>query len=59
MEKPLIKKVNFGEYLVLMKYYGNGKIEVDVLDELGDIIEGVYIHNAEDDNYDNFDFNLN
>lgn len=56
MEKPLIKKVDFGEYLVLIKYYGNGKIDVDILDELGDIIEGVYIHNAENNN---FDFNLN
>jgi hypothetical protein len=59
MKKPLIKKVDFGEYLVLIKYYGNGKIDIEVLDEIGDIIEGVYIHNAGDDNDYDFDFNLN
>lgn len=59
MEEPLIKKVDFGEYLVIIKYYGNGKIDIDILDELGDIIEGVYICNSVDDNYDDFNFNLN
>lgn len=58
MNEPKIKKLNFGEYIVVIKYFGDGKIDVDVLDELGDLIEGIYITD-EADNNDDFDFNLN
>jgi S-adenosylmethionine:tRNA-ribosyltransferase-isomerase (queuine synthetase) len=58
MSKPIIKKVDLGEYLVVIKYSGEGDISVDILDELGDIIEGIYISSESDDN-DKFDFNLN
>ncbi len=57
MDEPKIKKLNFGEYLVVIKYFGDGRIDVDVLDELGELIEGLYITNEE--NNDDFDFNLN
>jgi hypothetical protein len=57
MDEPKIKKLNFGEYLVVIKYFGDGRIDVDVLDELGELIEGLYITNEEDN--DDFDFNLN
>jgi len=58
MNEPKIKKLDFGEYIVVIKYFGDGKIDVDVLDEIGDIIEGISITN-EGDNNDGFDFNLN
>lgn len=58
MDEPKVKKLNFGEYIVIIKYFGDGRIDVDVLDELGELIEGLYITNEDDDN-DEFDFNLN
>ena len=57
MRKPIIKDIDFGEYMVSIIYYGNGKIDVSVLDELGNEIEGIYITNTDDNN--EFDFNLN
>lgn len=57
MRKPIIKDIDFGEYIVSIIYYGDGKIDVSVLDELGQEIEGIYITNADDNN--GFDFNLN
>ena len=57
MRKPIIKDIDFGEYMVSIIYYGDGKIDVSVLDELGQEIEGIYISNADDNN--GFDFNLN
>ena len=57
MSKPIIKDIDFGEYMVSIIYYGDGKIDVSVLDELGNEIEGIYITNAGDNN--GFNFNLN
>ena len=57
MKKPVIKEVDFGEYKVIIRYSGEGEISVDVLDELGDLIEGISITPGSDD--DTFDFNLN
>lgn len=57
MDKPIVKKIDLGEYIVLIRYSGNGEISVDILDELGDIIEGIQITNGSDDN--DFDYNLN
>jgi hypothetical protein len=57
MDKPTVKRIDFGEYVVLIKYSGGGEISVDILDELGDIIEGIEITNSSDDN--DFDYNLN
>lgn len=53
------KKINFGEYIVVAIYDEiDGSLEVNVLDELGDIIEGLSITNDEDeDEEDNDTFN--
>jgi hypothetical protein len=60
MGKPITKEFDFGEYIVYITYYGDGKIDVSILDEFGDEIEGIYISD-DDGNSDNnrFDFNLN
>ena len=60
MSKPITKEFDFGEYIVYITYYGDGKIDVSILDEFGDEIEGIYISD-DDGNSDNnrFDFNLN
>jgi hypothetical protein len=57
MNKPVIKEIDLGEYIVIIKYSGDGEISVDILDELGDIIEGIEITN--DSDTDGFDYNLN
>lgn len=57
MDNPIVKKIDLGEYIVLIKYSGNGEISVDILDEFGDVIEGIQITNSSDDN--DFDYNLN
>lgn len=57
MNKPRVKKIEFGEYTVVIKYYGDGHISVDIFDELGEIIEGMHITNESDG--DKIDFNLN
>jgi len=56
MRKPIIKDIDFGEYIVSIIYYGDGEIDVSVLDELGNEIEGIYITN---NNNIGFNFNLN
>ena len=58
MENAITKHIDFGEYIVIVTYYGDGKIDVSILDELGDEIEGIYI-SPYDSDYDNFDFKLN
>jgi hypothetical protein len=60
MSKPITKEFDFGEYIVYITYYGDGKIDVSILDEFGDEIEGIYISD-DNENGDNngFDFNLN
>lgn len=54
----ITKEIDFGEYVVVVTYYGDGKIDVSVLDELGDEIEGIYISH-DDANSNDFDFKLN
>lgn len=55
------KKLDLGEYVVIVDYdKKTGMLEVKVLDESGDIIEGILI--TEDDEETpstGFDFNLN
>jgi hypothetical protein len=57
MDKPVVKKINLGEYIVLIKHSGKGEISVDILDEFGDFIDGIKITSSSDDN--NIDYNLN
>jgi hypothetical protein len=40
------RTIIIGEYIVTIDYDGNGGIDVEVLDELGEIIEGLYISNS-------------
>ena len=58
MSKPITKEFDFVEYIVHITYYGDGKIDVSVLDEFGEEIEGLYISNDEGDD-NGVDFNLN
>lgn len=53
------RKINFGEYVVVAIYDEiDGSLEVNVLDELGDVIEGLIITNDEDeDEEENDTFN--
>lgn len=56
------KKIDLGEYIVKIDYdENNGMLNVEVLDELGDIIESINITDDENDEEDdlNFGFNLN
>ena len=57
MSNPITKEFDFGEYIVCITYYGDGEIDISVLDEFGDEIEGIHISNI--DNNDNIDFTLN
>ena len=43
--------VDVGEYKILIDYEGSetGVLDITVLDELGDEIEGLYISNAEEE----------
>lgn len=64
MRIPKKEIVDLEEYKIIIDYDGNGGLDVTVLDELGDEIEGLYISNAEDwseeDDIDTgFDINLN
>lgn len=60
MRIPKNDIIDLGEYKILIDYDGNGGLDVTVLDELGDEIEGIYITNSEDiDDIDRFDINLN
>jgi len=53
------KKLNFGEYVVIATYNDeDGSLDVYILDELGDVIEGINITNDEDEN-DTFNPSLN
>ena len=40
-----IKEIDLGEYIVKITYSGNGKLDIDVFDQLGEQIEGIYISN--------------
>ena len=45
MSKEIGKEVDLGEYVIKINYEGNGKLDIDVFDELGEQIEGIYITN--------------
>ncbi len=56
------KKIDLGEYIIRIAYdKSTGKLDVVVYDELGDVIEGVYIVTDEDapDNDDESDTLIN
>ncbi len=40
-----IKEIDLGEYIVKITYSGDGKLDIDVFDQLGEQIEGIYISN--------------
>ncbi len=48
MRIPRNEVLDFGEYKVIINYNGDGEINISVLDELGDEIEGLYISDADD-----------
>jgi hypothetical protein len=53
----LNKKIIMGEYVITLEYNdANGKLEINVLDELDEIIENIIISN-EDDNDGYYDDN--
>ena len=45
MSKEEIKEIDLGEYIVKITYSGDGKLDIDVFDQLGEQIEGIYISN--------------
>ena len=57
------KRIDIGEYVITIEYDKNtGKLDVRVLDETGEIIEGILITEEDDDELDiptGIDFNLN
>ena len=55
------KKNDLGEYIVNIDYDADTcELNVEVLDELGDIIESIHISNDDDDTSDkDIGFNLN
>jgi len=55
------KKLDLGEYVITVEYdKKTGKLDLRVLDEAGEIIEGILItEDNEDDDSIGIDFNLN
>ena len=55
------KKLDLGEYVITVEYdKQTGKLDVRVLDEAGEIIEGILItEDNEDDDSIGMDFNFN
>lgn len=55
------KKLDLGEYVVMVDYdKKTGMLDVKVLDENGDIIEGILItDDNQEESATDFDFNLN
>jgi|TARA_R110000796_G_scaffold39331_2_gene98156 hypothetical protein len=45
MSDKVVKEVDLGEYIITINYDQNGDLEIEVLDELGEQIEGIYISN--------------
>tara|TARA_R110000824_G_scaffold39939_5_gene120207 strand:+ start:296 stop:436 length:141 start_codon:yes stop_codon:yes gene_type:complete len=43
------KEIDLGEYLISINYDGNGSLDVEIFDELGEQIEGIYISDAIED----------
>jgi len=48
MRLPVSKVVDLEEYKILIEYDGKGGLDVTVLDELEDEIEGLYISDCTD-----------
>mgnify|MGYP005992758385 FL=1 len=62
MRIPRNEIVDLGEYKIIVKYDGDGGLDVPVLDELGGEIEGIYISDLEDyddEETDSININLN
>jgi len=50
MLKPKrMQEIDLGEYLITINYNGNSVLEVDIFDQLGEQIEGIYISDAEEE----------
>jgi hypothetical protein len=45
MGNDVNKEIDLGEYVIIIKYIQDGDLEIEVLDELGSQIEGIYISN--------------
>ena len=48
MRIPKKDFIDLDEYKILIEYDGKGGLDITVLDELGDEIEGLYISDAEE-----------
>tara|TARA_Y100000389_G_scaffold27326_1_gene23440 strand:- start:3582 stop:3779 length:198 start_codon:yes stop_codon:yes gene_type:complete len=65
MRLPVSKIVDVDEYKIVIEYDGKGGLDVTVIDELGEEIEGIFISDCldcdeNDDNLSNdIDINLN
>jgi hypothetical protein len=46
MSDKVVKEIDLGEYIITINYDQNGGLEIEVLDELGEQIEGIYISNV-------------
>jgi hypothetical protein len=44
-----MKEINLGEYLITINHQENGLLEVEIFDELGEQIEGIYISNSDEE----------
>jgi hypothetical protein len=45
MGNDVNKEIDLGEYIIIINYNQDGDLEIEVLDELGSQIEGIYISN--------------
>jgi hypothetical protein len=59
MRIPKKDIIDVGEYKILIDYDGYGRLEIMVLDELGDEIEGLEIYDADDDDNLSTDLDIN
>lgn len=59
MKLPKSEVVDLDEYRIEIDYDGKGGLEINVFDELGGLVEGLYISDAEgDDSPDDLGFNI-
>lgn len=59
MRIPRNDIIDLEEYKILIEYDGKGGLDITVLDELGDEIEGLYISDSDDIEGDIDDLNIN
>jgi hypothetical protein len=45
----ILKEIDLGEYLITINYEGNGILEVEIFDELGEQVEGIYISDSNEE----------